>query len=415
MFCPNCGTELEEGALFCGECGTRVEQETQMPQASQIPQTSQQSFRTSVIKTMDKKMLIGLIEIVVLVILVIVFFSLGKKKYSPQAVAERYCRAVVDQNTSAIYDDLYVEDKTFVTKKAFTDKNTAGDESEMDYANKLTQIDAGMTKIKGDVASVEVKIGLGSLNDTQTVVLKKTPKKKFLFFDTWKIVDDDYLNSNYTFAIPEGATATFDGVELSDKYKTGATEAGTVYVLPQVIAGVHDVELNWGDIKGIHMYISSNQDNQVYELEDASLVLGEEQQNDALTAGYEIFQKSLTAQAKKTGFDDIKDCFLKKNQKDAKLYFEENKERFYPDEYNTGIKNVQLSNVKGTVTSFGIQDGKIHVEVSYDYDYDYTYTSLGWFSDETEERQYDGSDSESFTVIYDAGEWKLAGAYVPTI
>ncbi|MEZ3435536.1 MAG: zinc-ribbon domain-containing protein [Lachnospiraceae bacterium] len=26
MFCPNCGTKVEEGALFCGECGTRLEE-----------------------------------------------------------------------------------------------------------------------------------------------------------------------------------------------------------------------------------------------------------------------------------------------------------------------------------------------------------------------------------------------------
>lgn len=24
MFCPNCGSELEEGSIFCGSCGTRV-------------------------------------------------------------------------------------------------------------------------------------------------------------------------------------------------------------------------------------------------------------------------------------------------------------------------------------------------------------------------------------------------------
>ena len=24
MFCPNCGTQLEDGALFCGSCGAKI-------------------------------------------------------------------------------------------------------------------------------------------------------------------------------------------------------------------------------------------------------------------------------------------------------------------------------------------------------------------------------------------------------
>lgn len=33
MFCSNCGSKLEDGALFCGECGTRVEQTIDTPAA----------------------------------------------------------------------------------------------------------------------------------------------------------------------------------------------------------------------------------------------------------------------------------------------------------------------------------------------------------------------------------------------
>ena len=24
MYCPNCGKEVEDGALFCGECGAKI-------------------------------------------------------------------------------------------------------------------------------------------------------------------------------------------------------------------------------------------------------------------------------------------------------------------------------------------------------------------------------------------------------
>ena len=236
-----------------------------------------------------------------------------------------------------------------------------------------------------------------------------------MFFDTWKVVNDDYVNTDFSFTIPAGATATFDGIALSDKYKTDTTEESTVYMLPQVISGLHDIELDWGDIKGLHMYVSSNQDGQGYTLDDVSVVLDQDVQKDALSAGYDIFQKCLTAQINKSGFDDIKELFLKENQKDAKGYFEEEQEYYYPDEYNTGVKNVKLSNVKGAVTYYDIRDGKLGIEVSYSYNYDYVYVSRGWFDDETNENHYDGNDSESFTLVFDNGKWKLAGAYVPTL
>ncbi|MBR4830746.1 MAG: zinc ribbon domain-containing protein [Bacilli bacterium] len=30
MFCTNCGTKIEEGAVFCTECGTKVDQDTEV-------------------------------------------------------------------------------------------------------------------------------------------------------------------------------------------------------------------------------------------------------------------------------------------------------------------------------------------------------------------------------------------------
>ena len=31
MFCPNCGTKLEDGAVFCTSCGVRIAQDTPTP------------------------------------------------------------------------------------------------------------------------------------------------------------------------------------------------------------------------------------------------------------------------------------------------------------------------------------------------------------------------------------------------
>ena len=42
MFCPNCGTKLEDGAVFCTSCGVRIAQDTPTPVQSEQPADSAQ-------------------------------------------------------------------------------------------------------------------------------------------------------------------------------------------------------------------------------------------------------------------------------------------------------------------------------------------------------------------------------------
>lgn len=41
MFCPNCGSRLEDGAKFCQNCGARLEEELGTSATSAVPETSQ--------------------------------------------------------------------------------------------------------------------------------------------------------------------------------------------------------------------------------------------------------------------------------------------------------------------------------------------------------------------------------------
>ena len=40
MFCPNCGTKLEDGAVFCTSCGVRIAQDTPTPVQPEQPADS---------------------------------------------------------------------------------------------------------------------------------------------------------------------------------------------------------------------------------------------------------------------------------------------------------------------------------------------------------------------------------------
>lgn len=75
MFCKNCGTELKEGAAFCGKCGNAVNK----PAVSKTnkSESAVNSMMGSVTKKMNNKALIGIVAVAA--IAVVLFFVLFSK------------------------------------------------------------------------------------------------------------------------------------------------------------------------------------------------------------------------------------------------------------------------------------------------------------------------------------------------
>lgn len=71
MFCPNCGTELEEGSIFCGNCGTRI-----VSEAATTTAVSSKPIFSFKIGKMDFSIIKENIDIFACVFAVIAFISL---------------------------------------------------------------------------------------------------------------------------------------------------------------------------------------------------------------------------------------------------------------------------------------------------------------------------------------------------
>lgn len=119
-FCPNCGTQLQDGVKFCTECGTKVavaappvpeppaqpvftppvQQASPAPEVKTVPETSQAPEASKQPKSGKKKLLPILLGAAVLVVLLIVLLvSCGKGKAEDANLG-------IYQGVSCLYGDL---------------------------------------------------------------------------------------------------------------------------------------------------------------------------------------------------------------------------------------------------------------------------------------------------------------------
>ncbi len=126
MFCPNCGTQIDENALFCGVCGTKLSANEQ-PQYEQ-PQYEQPQYEQPVYPQAPKKnnialfIAIGAVAVVAVVAIVLLLVLGGGGSGSAKGAVELYMDVVTgdfekleNMAPKAVWN--YLEDEEDITIK----------------------------------------------------------------------------------------------------------------------------------------------------------------------------------------------------------------------------------------------------------------------------------------------------------
>lgn len=234
MYCGECGTKNNSGDRFCAECGAPLEQVVEQQNNSTVINT------VTPRKPMSKKTKIIILVAVLVVGLLGGVYKVGSDLTNPKAIAKDYIEASINQDGGKLYKYLEIEgDKTFVSKKIFTEllkeNNTQASTIE-NYT--ITDVEYGDGKLTAKV-NFTYTMKDSSSEKESAISLTKQKDKKFLIFDNWKIADltvSSATMEEYTIKVAKGATVTYAGVKLTDKYldKDKSTEKLDVYVLPQV-------------------------------------------------------------------------------------------------------------------------------------------------------------------------------------
>lgn len=282
MFCPECGTRNEDDARFCAACGTSlVEFQTQQepmfqpqyqqasqgqpyqqapqgqpyqqtPQGQPYQQAPQQQYQPPrpPKKPVPKALIAVVFECLLAIGLIVGIVLTLNNKFSPESVALKYWKAVMAHEWGQAYDCCEFPDNDLLTKQMYVNVSAA-DNSGAPLQYKSVRVEKENNWTAGDSDTNDRNAGSyvirymvkGSASEeTDYLTLVKTGKKKFLFWDEWKVTSSDSWSQDVYFEIPVGATLKLNGVEVTDADVT-EDAYGQYLTIPYLFTGSYQMEV----------------------------------------------------------------------------------------------------------------------------------------------------------------------------
>lgn len=406
MYCSECGAKLKKDAFFCGECGTKVD----LKKTKDAPQKVRQPM------TKEKKT-----ALIIFIVLLCVF--LGAYKYTcfilgPSGITDRYMASLKKNSLEDIYNSLSIEgDTTFTTLEEFKkvyneEENSFKDIKSYDLENVIYSDDNKTATVR-----INVKKENGD-EKTLLATLNKSDKKKYFFFDDWKV--ESLTNNGYSITgveilkdfeikVPKNSKLNINGIDADPKFiESDSYEEGLdVYVIPNLFVSTIHIKTTLPnqmvieDDKALTNY--SNQ----YEvqvslnnlMDDMVTTLKEEVKKDISNLYENIIGKK--------NWDSIKENYIYNNVNLSAL------EEDYMDLYNA-LTNEELTLKKFDVTSVTLSnvklsdEGKLVITAKYNYDYMVNYKN---FMGDQKEKEGQSSYTSTLTYDYYDNAYKLNEVY----
>lgn len=392
MFCGECGTKNKKGAQFCESCGAKMEApEKEIVVKEKKPMTKK------------NKIILGIVAVVAVAVIALCVF-LGSLT-SPENIAEKVFNATANYDFNTIYEYLNVEDSEFTSREMFNKVMTSnyGDEEKPVILN----YSVGKPVVSVDKMSATVTITYMEQDEDESetfdVKLVKDKKKKWLFFDNWRVnVKGIDVAKNYEIEVAKGSTVTVEGITLSTNYLSTeeSSENYDVYVIPSMFEEGYEVNITlpMGLQVTDTMYVYDD-DSYKYRLSLNDLT--DDIKNTLMSVSKSSLQTLYEGVKDQKSFDDIKSNFEYENGDLSTL------KKDYEDLVNnvgtstklTAItfKEIKLSDVD--ITS----DNKLKLYLKASYDYSVSYESGG----ETKTHDSDDYDYLYLTFDYVNGNYKL--------
>lgn len=437
MFCPNCGTSNDEGALFCANCGTRLEFEpvvtegsaasddNAVPQQPEV-QTAQVNVQPQVtpmyeqpqngtmgnsakkpFKLSKKIVIIGAV-VVAVIAAVIVFICVGNSLTNYKKTAGSYVKAVEECDWAKAYSLVQIPDSEFLTKNAFI---TAHSEATGSVVGNMRVIDSFSSKgrLPGNKA-VSVIYTTATGADSQDLLLTVTDKHYMLFFKKYKVSTEDTVVSDCTINVPKGLTLFINDVLVGDQYKSkdsGKNSSYDVYKIPYLFNGTTILKATSEFTEDYTKEIYPSYDEYTTSISSYDIKFAEDKINGLKDQAKKDVTEFFDAAQKKNDFSTVSDKFTTDMQSSAKSTY-----NGYVDTFKSTYK--QISDFKITTlnpsmsdTTFRVDsnDGCPTIKVGYKISYSYTYK----YSSDTKSHERNDSKSSAYVYYkYADGQWKIS-------
>ena len=460
MFCPNCGTSNDEGALFCANCGTRLEiepavtegtatvsdnnavpqqpeaqpqvqepqadaqaqQSVEQPEATQENAQVQPQMQAAQVnmqpqvtpmyeqpqadaagntakkpfKLTKQIVIIGAAAIAVIAA-VIVFICVGNSLTNYKKTAKAYVKAVEECDWAKAYSLIQIPEDEFLTKNAFV---TAHSDATGSAVGNIKVIDSFSSKgrLPGNKA-VSVIYTTATGADSEDLLLTVTDKHYMLFFKKYKVSTEDVVVSNCTINVPKGLTLFINDILVGDQYKkddSGKNSSYDVYEIPYLFNGTTILKATSDFTEDYKKEIYPSYDDYSTSISSYDIKFSEDKISGLKDQAKKDVTEFFDAAQKKNDFSTVSDKFTSDMQSGAKSTYKQ-------------ISNFKVTSFTASMsdTSFRTDssDGCPTIKVGFKIGYSYTYK----YSNDT--KSYDKSDTKSSSYIYYKyvdGQWKIS-------
>lgn len=474
MFCPNCGTSNDEGALFCANCGTRLEfepvvtegsavsdnnavsqqpevqtkaqepqtdtqaqQPAEQPQAPQINEQVQPQMQAAQVNMqpqvtpmyeqpqadaagntakkpfkLTKQIVIIGAAAVAVIAAVIVFICVGNSLTNYKKTAKAYVKAVEECDWAKAYSLIQIPEGEFLTKDAFV---TAHSDATGSAVGNIKVIDSFSSKgrLPGNKA-VSVIYTTATGADSEDLLLTVTNKHYMLFFKKYKVSTEDVVVSDCTINVPKGLTLFINDVLVGDQYKSNDSDKNSnydVYKIPYLFNGTTVLKATSDFTEEYTKEIYPSYDEYTTSVSSYDIKYSEDKIGGLKDQAKKDVTEFFDAAQKKSDFSAVSNKFTDDMQSSAKSTY-----KGYVDTFSATYK--QISNFKITNVTPSLSDASFRIDskdgcptVKVSLKIGYSYTYK--YSNDT--KSYDKNDTKNSAYAYYKyvnGQWKIYDMYM---
>ena len=363
-------------------------------------------------------------EAILLIVMIVVFFSVGNGVYSAKNTAVTYYKAYLAQDWDAVYDYIDMDEDEFLTKESFiASQETSAKKDTYTVTAKENPYSKYDTSLDKNEAEVDVTFKSKYHGEQQERLKLTKSGKKFLFFPSWKVSASTYVVNDVTISTYKTFDVYLDGKKLDSTYAKEQDENMVVYTIPHLFRGNHKVAIGFGDAVEDAQIADFSYDGSTYY--DYEFSLSGDMLEAASKVGYDSFVTFVNAMVTGADFESVSSLFADAAKQDAESAWSNvcgNYSRFYAQRIKTtqaadipqteGITALDLKNMKMTVNGSGVNgDGNLYVDfyLSYDYTSVYRDVTTDWWTGKVtvESKNYDSNgNTEYMRMVYVDGEWK---------
>ena len=345
------------------------------------------------------------------ILIVAVFCIIEVYHGRPEAVAERYCKAYIQENwkkagrLSDLPKNGYVTQDEYVSymkKNAVT--GISGYEIKETKENRQTEVESGGKQRAFTVAYKTED----NKEKTKTLIVQKQKRRNFLFFTDWKVSSDEMIANDFNLYLPADSKAWIDDIKLTEDSKLKDDSDNLEQYKVSLIEGEHKIKVK---VPCFRMYRSGFRASDKGNATISKMKISENGEKKFNRKMQDILNAYVKAAKAGKSFSEVAGLF----EKDSSCK-KENKE-FYNDlkkQLGSGdgyiMKEVKLDNYEGKYVISGVT-GVVRGTLSYDYKVTFKEEnknesrSVSETGDGVEDA--DGSSQMSAEFVYQNGSYQL--------